>query len=119
MATSLVPIAAGVLTRSLWTILLFGCLFSMAYVLKRRRIWRPLLAEGLSVRLIAKGLATLCVQIIIVAVLYGIGYVLDVMVGDSDAFQPLGATDLALGLCIVASMAIEATYGDSSQGDRA
>ena len=63
---------AGFANFPLWSILLFGIPFTIAYIDGKRHLWTPLFQQG-GLRLYRAIALTYCIQLIVIGVFYLIG----------------------------------------------
>ncbi len=100
MGLALVALTLGVgaFQRSPWIVPLLGVSFAVAYVFGRLRVWRFLRDEG-RLSVFWAGLpVTFAAQLILVALLYLIGFGLSVLVQDRLAVAPFTELDLYMAL---------------------
>lgn len=96
----------GYLHRSLWSIALMGLVFTAGYIAGKWPLWKAMSIEHGIVHSIVKLPPTFLVQIIMVGVLYIIGYGLGALFGSAGGRVPLSAQDfIAAGCLLVFSLA--------------
>ena len=115
MIAVLAPFVLGVLGHSPWKALLLVPAFALSYALGRAAAWRVRLREGPMIAIVSAALATLVVQLLMAAALYGLGLGLGALLSEVLPLDPLGSADLlfvaivwivALG-CAVTSLVLE------------
>lgn len=90
----LAPFVLGVLGHSPWKALLLVPAFASSYALGRAAAWRVRLREGPATAIVSAALATVVVQLLLVAALYALGLALGALLSDVLPLDPLSSADL-------------------------
>ena len=95
----------GFFSRSLWSIALMGVVFTVSYIAGKWPLWIAMHQEQGITHTLVKLPPTFLVQIIMVGVLYIIGYGLGALLGTADGTTPLSGQDfIAVGCLLVFSL---------------
>ena len=90
----------GYFHRSPWSIVLMGVVFTAGYVAGKWPLWKAMTLEHGIVYSIVKLPPAFLVQVILVSVLYIIGYGLGALFGTANGTVPLSGQDIIVAGCL-------------------
>ena len=90
----------GYFHRSLWSIVLMGIVFTAGYVAGKWPLWKAMTFEHGMIYSIVKLPPVLLVQVILVSVLYIIGYGLGALLGTATGTVSLSGQDFIVAGCL-------------------